>query len=52
MDVKETDDLTEGELLDVERSTGEISEGESEPLRNITYVFYTGYSTGIEHFVI
>lgn len=29
MDLSETDDLTEGELLDVEQSTSEVIEGES-----------------------
>lgn len=35
MDMKETDDLTEGELLDVQRSTGEASEGESALLKTL-----------------
>lgn len=52
MDMKETDDLTECELLDVKGSPGEVSEGGSEPLRDITYVFYTGYSSGIQQFVV
>lgn len=44
MDLKETDDLTEGELLDVEQSTSEVIEGEWEPLRDIACVTYVGYS--------
>lgn len=44
MDLKETDDLTEGELLDVEQSTDEVIEGEWTSLRGITWVLYIGYS--------
>lgn len=48
MDIEETDYLTEGELLDVQQSTDEVSERESEP---ITYVIYMSHSAGIKHFV-
>lgn len=44
MDLSETDDLTEGELLDVEQSTAEVIEGEWELQGDITCLTYIGYS--------